>query len=429
MDNSLQIIPPRNIEAEMSVLGAMLIEREAICKVKEILSADSFYREAHKKIFIAISDLHQSDKEVDLVILAEELTKRGQMEEIGGVSYIDEILNCTPTATNADYYARIVKKKAVLRKLIGAATEIIQMVYEEREDLDLILAKSQKLFSDVLAQADGENMLGKLEIGQGDLKSHFSHRETPFEELNRLLGGFFGGELIVVGGRPGMGKTSFVLECLRHTAIKNQRPVIYFGSETTKQIIYSRLLSSICDVDIRDLRRGKIANGQKLTAAHKEIDSAPIYLLAIKDKISAVLLVSQVRTLMKKIEDLGLVIVENIQQLIWPEKFKTRKEEVDVILEALKALAIETNAPIILSSQINREVDERENKRPLPSDLKETGRIEELADKILLIYRENYYAKSTANLPEQGEIIIAKGGPSEILPLKFYGAYLSWRNA
>ncbi len=424
-------LPPQNLEAEISVLGGMLLDNKAIPLVKETLFLERFYREAHRKIFNAILCVYEKDGIVDLVTLAEELTKREGLEEVGGVGYISSLIDSTPTAAAIKYHVKIVKEKAILRKIIQAAMQLQSAAYDAKEELKTILAMFQRFSAELIGESTDSEALGKLEAG--DLSRFLSLRETPFPSLNNMLGGFFGGELIIVGGRPGMGKTSFVSDLLKYTAMSEDRPVIYFGAETSKERFYLRLLSSACDIPFKDLGKARVQEAQadRVLSAQKKIDAAPIYSLVVPKKINVVSLISEVRAKKEEIGELGFVCVENLQELTWPEVFHKRKDEADTILSALNNLAMDINTPVVLSCQISRKAEEKEDTRPTLADLKETGAIEEKAAKVLLLWRPNYYAKSEVqekNSPEPGELIIAKGGPPMILPMEFCGYIYSWRD-
>lgn len=429
MNGLLPKIPPQSIEAEMSVLGAMLLDNATIEKVREMLSETDFYKEAHKKIYLAILGLQEKNEPVDLVSLTEELKKRSELDMVGGAGYLATILNCVPTAANVEQYAKIVKDKSILRSLINAATQIVQIGLAEGE-VDLILAKSQKLFSDVLAKSGTVIEDSRPKITLETLRTHFCLRETPFKTLNKMIGGGFDRELVIIGGRAGIGKTPLVLEFLWHTAVEEQKPVIYFAVGTTLDKIYLRLLCSKCNISMTDFNRERINESQTkiLMSTHKKINQAPIYITTAAKSFNVVSIPSAVRAYKRKVRELGLVIIENLQDLDWPEKTQGIKEKTDNILSMLKNLSLELNVSVIVSSQLSRQLEEREDKRPRLSDLKGSGSIEEKADKILLLHREAFYTRSkNSPEPEDGEIIIAKGGPPKTLAMKFYGDYLSWR--
>lgn len=432
-DPSLTKISPHNHEAEQVVLASMLMENKCIPEVQKTLHDKLFYAEAHRKIFSAIVEMSKQG-EVDLIVLSNELRRINQLESVGGSAYIASLVDNLPSAALAGQYAGIVKQKGLLRQVISASSEIMGLAYDDREPLEAILTKWQSLFSDLLKQsAEGESSQ-KLRLSLEYLKGYFSScRETPYELLNRALGGLFGGEMIIVGARPGMGKTAFVHGLLRHTAIQENRPSLYFGAEMSREIIYARMLSAMCQIPYNHLKRGRINNEQvnTLLAAHQKIDAAPINEYIIKDKISAISLIAQIRRFADDSkEEVGLVIVENLQQITWPEKkFKTRKEEIDIILESLKPFGIEMKIPIVISCQINRDPEEREDKRPMLSDLKDTGQVEEIVEKVIFPFRPNYYEKKPVVGPEAAELIVAKGGPPITIPMKFFGEYLCWEEA
>ncbi len=433
-DHSLTKIPPHSLEAEQAVLGGILGDNDKILEVQKILSANSFYIEAHRKIFLAIADAFKERGSVDLVILTDELRKKGQIEKIGGSAYICSLVDNVASSLLVGHYAEIVKRKDILRKIIGNSSEIANIAYDDREPLEAILAKWQSILADLLRQSALEETSQKLGMPLEQMNLYFaSCRETPFELLNRAIGGLFGGELIIIGARPGMGKSALAHGFLRHTAIQEGRPVIYFGAEMSREVIYARQLAAMCKIPYNDLKRGRVnaEQAEALLVAHKKIDLARINRHIIKDKISAISLMVQVRKFADEVkEEIGLVIVENLQQITWPGKtFRVRKDEADIIMGALKPFGLEMKVPIIISCQINRDPDEREDKHPMLSDLKDTGQIEEVADKILLLFRPNYYDKQPTEGPEKGELIIGKGGPPISLPFKFFGTCLYWEEA
>lgn len=431
----LERLPPQNIEAEQAVLGAILLDNDAIQIAREIIEGDDFYKSSHRKIFEAMLELNAEEKGIDLITLSEKLRAKDEIETVGGASYLNMLSDVTPTAANTKYHSKIIKKKAVLRSLLRASHEIAVMVHEENEEASLLLNKSQALINEVVEKSDLGEEMEFLQTKEEDLLDYLQYfRETPFRKLNDLIGGFSARNLVVIGGRAGMGKTSFVLSLLRRVVFEDGLPVAYFGSSNHKDIDTSlRFISALARISFKDLKRGRL-NGddmKKVKEANEKINQAR-GLIQVKfgSNINVLSIPPMVRGLQKKVDRLGLIIIENLQDLAWPENLRTGKERIDNVLNALRVFENEIKIPIIVSSQINRTAEDEPDSRPRLSDLKGSGNIEDLADIVMLLHRSAYHDhnKSSEGLPEDGELIIAKGGPATIVPLKFYGDYLCWED-
>lgn len=431
-DVGLNRLPPQNLEAEQALLGAILLDNEAMV-VEEIISVDDFYKGSHRKIFTAMQELTAENKGVDLVTLSEKLKANDALEEVGGISYLNSLANITPTAANAKYHAEIIKQKAVSRGLLMAATEIATSVYDDGDDVALCVSKAQKLVNGIAEKLGTKDTMKSLVVDDGELMDHIQFScETPFKELNDAIGVFSARNLIVVGGRAGMGKTSFELTLLRHAVFEEGLPVAYIGSSNHKEIDTTlRLISSIAKVSLKDLKRGRSTGDDlaRIKAANEKINKArELIFTKFESKLNVLSIPPMIRALQKKIDRLGLIIIENLQDIIWPERMRTNKDKMDNVLDTLRAFENEIKVPMIVSSQINRTVEDGEDNRPKLSDLKGSGNIEDLADIVLLLHRLQYHEKTANGLPEDGEIIIAKGGPATTVSLKFNGDYLCWED-
>ena len=432
----MEFIPPQDLDAERAVVGTMILRGTMVAG----LTAELFYKKGHGTIFSAILNLlsDESVGKVDIVILSNYLKDHNQLEEIGGAAYLAMLTSDAPlNLGNIVKYVEIIKRKAALRRIINASQETAQLSYEEQYDVKNILAQNQRQMNEasaILGTLDNEEMDTNFE----DLMNSLSARDTHLRCVNEATGGLHDGDVIVIGGRTSMGKTSLVLGCMRQTAIVDDRPVLYFGPEVTKEKIYSRMLSAMCEVKLTALRRGNVTSAErkKLQKSHSMINGDNIRLVATHGKLCAMDVASKARAFANNRKEgeagLGLIIIENLQQLTWPEKLSSRKKEIDAIYGCLKALAMELHVPIVISSQVTREVENREDKRPRPSDLKESGEIEDLADAVLLLYREGYYYSEKALIDSdgwmEGEIAVYKGGPPNILRPKFNPEFVSWKD-
>jgi len=438
-DSSSYKIPPHNLEAEQAVLGAILTDNGCFQKVKAILGENPFYSGAHQRIFSAIVSMIENRQVVDLITLADRLRQEKRIEEVGGTAYISSLVDNCLSSLMAEHYARIVKEKYLLRRAITGAYEISEAAYGGQEKPDGIMTMIQELLAGLSKQSTEESGR-KLDLSLEALQDYFANcRETPFKSLNVALGGLFGGQLIIVGARGGMGKTALTHTLLRHTSFQENRPSMYFGAEMSREIIFARLLSPMSRVPYNTIRtkRANIEQAQALMAAHKRILEAQFSEYVIRNKISAVSIMELVRRFQDEIKtEIGLVAVENLDQIIWPtERFRKdgrfRKDETDMILSSLRSFGLEMKIPIIISVQINRDAEDRENRRPELSELKGTGNAEQIVDVVLFPFRPDYYGRSrfSAASSESAELIIAKGGPPMTIPMKFFGDFLSWEES
>ena len=439
-EESLHKIPPQNIEAEQSVLGGILIENEAIHKVMEVLIPDDFYREAHQKIYGSLLDLSERDEPADLITLTNELRKKDQLDSIGGASYVTSLIDTIPTAANIEYYARIVKEKAVLRKLIESATEIVTQSYEDRQDVEGLLDEAERAIFQIAENRVRPSFYPIREIVKNSFKTLeklYEKKElvtgvpSGFKNLDMRTAGFQPSDLIIVAGRPSMGKTAFCLNVAQHTSIEKRTPVVIFSLEMSKEQLVIRMLCSEAHVDGSRIRTGFLSESDwpKLTLAAGNLSDAPIF---IDD--SAALTILELRAKARRLKGehgLGLIIVDYLQLMRGRTRVESRQQEISEISRSLKALAKELNLPVIAVSQLSRSPEIRTDKRPQMSDLRESGAIEQDADLILFIYRDEVYNRSEDN-PNRGkaEVIIGKqrNGPTGKIELAFLDKYTAFKD-
>jgi len=439
MDVSSRKLPPQNMEAEQSVLGGILIENEAVNKVIEILDAHDFYRDAHRKIFDALIALSERDEPADLITLTNELRKMNQLDSVGGASYLASLIDSVPTAANIEYYARIVKEKALLRRLIETSTDIITQSYEDRGDVENFLDEAERAIFQISENRVRPSFYPIREVVKGSFKALerlYEKKEvvtgTPsgFKELDRLTAGFQPSDLIIVAGRPSMGKTAFCLNLAQYAAIEKRIPVAIFSLEMSKEQLGIRMLCSEAHVEGTRLRTGFLneSDWPRLTLAAGNLSDAPIY---IDDTaaLSALELRAKARRLRAE-QDLGVVIVDYLQLMKGRTRVESRQQEISEISRSLKALAKELNIPVIAVSQLSRKTEERTGNRPQLSDLRESGAIEQDADLILFIYRDEIYNRSEDN-PNKGvaEVIIGKqrNGPIGMIKLTFLDKFTTFK--
>ncbi len=440
MDLLAQRLPPQNLEAEVSVLGGVLLDNEALNRVLEVMKEGDFYRESHRKIFSAILDLYEKSEPVDLITLSEALKKRDALEAVGGVEYLNSLVNSVPTAANISYYAKIVKEKAILRKLINRATDIISQVYGVSGDVDDFLDQAERSIFEISEDRVRPSFYSLKDIIKSSFKTIerlYEKRQlitgvpTGFTKLDELTSGLQPSDLIIVAGRPSMGKTALALNIATHAAVEGGIPSAIFSLEMAKEQLALRMLCSEAKVDAHRLRGGFLSESDwpKLTRAAGSLSEAPIF---IDDTpgLSALEMRAKSRR-MKAEHNLGLVVVDYLQLMRGRADSDTREQEISDISRSLKALAKELNVPVIALSQLNRRVEERGDRRPQLSDLRESGAIEQDADVIIFLYRDEVYNKSEDN-PNKGkaEIIIGKqrNGPTDKFELAFLDKFTCFEN-
>jgi replicative DNA helicase len=434
----LEKIPPQNLEAEESLLGSMLISEDAISVVAEIIKSDDFYREANRKIFRAVVGLYQKGEPADPITVAEELKTTGVLEEIGGKPYLHTLISGVPTAANAKYYAEIVERNSVLRSLIRAATEIAALGYQGSDALDILIDKAESLVFSISQKRISEKFVLVRDLLVESFeqieklyenKTNVTGIATGFTEFDEVTSGLHPSDLIVVAARPSMGKTSLALCIASNIALNQKVPVAIFSLEMSRQQLAQRLICSEARVDATALRTGNLKEEDwpKLSNAVGRLSEAPIY---IDDTANITIMEvrAKIRRLMAK-EPLGLIIVDYLQLMQGSGRQENRQQEISDISRALKVLGRESNVPVIAISQLSRAVESRQDKRPLLSDLRESGAIEQDADLVIFVYRDEYYKRDSED-KGIAEIIISKhrNGPTGIIRLAFLEHYTKFAN-
>ena len=422
-------IPPQNIEAEQSVLGAMLLEREAVIIGADRLRKEDFYRDAHRTIFEAIENLYRSSKEADIITVTEELRKMGHLDDVGGIAYVASLPNMVATAANVEYHARIVAEKATLRNLITTATQITTMGYAAEQDTDEIVSDAERMIMGISSNTNKSEFSSVGEVVSTTLdkitalyenKSGLTGLPTGFRYLDQLTTGLQPSDLILIAARPSMGKTAFTLNIAQNIGVRQKKTVAFFSLEMSKEQLVQRLLCQMSHIDSQKLRVGQLNGDQdwtRLMNACSELYESPIY---IDDTpgITVAEMRSKVRRL-KAEHDLKLVIVDYLQ-LMQGRSGENRQQEISEISRSLKGLARELNVPVIALSQLSRSVESRTVKKPMLSDLRESGSLEQDADIVAFLYREGYY-NPESDRKDITEVIIAKhrNGPIGTVELFF----------
>lgn len=440
MDLLAQRLPPQSLEAEVSALGGVLLENEALNRALEVVNEGDFYREAHRQIFSALLHLYERNEPADLITLSEVLKKRGALEEVGGIEYLNFLVNSVPTAANIAYYAKIIKEKSILRKLINRATEIINLGFGDAGDVDESLDRAERLIFEISEDRVRPSFFPIKDIIKASFKTIENLYEkkqlitgvpTGFTKLDDLTSGLQPSDLIIVAGRPSMGKTALALNITQHAAIEDGIPSAIFSLEMSKEQLALRLLCSEAKVDAHRLRGGFLSETDwpKLTRAAGSLSEAPIF---IDDTPGLTVLEMRAKSRRLKAEhNLGLVVVDYLQLMRGRANSETREQEISDISRSLKALAKELRLPVIALSQLNRKVEDRGDRRPQLADLRESGAIEQDADVIIFLYRDEVYNRSEDN-PHKGkaEIIVGKqrNGPTDKFELAFLDKYTCFEN-
>lgn len=429
MIETLEKLPPHNLEAEQSLLGSLLVDRDAIIKVAPFLKPDDFYREAHVRIYEAIVDLYNRREPPDIITIHDELSRKGYSEEVGGASYLTWLMNSVPTSVHVEYYGHIVERTATLRRLITAGSEIAGLGYEEDADAGSALDRAEQILFKV-AQRRTNGDFVTLRDALAEFFDHLDYQHqhrgeiigvpSGFYDLDQLTGGLQRSDLIIVAARPSVGKTAFSLCMAANAAIKHNRPVGLFSLEMSAEQLVLRLLSMETGIDSHRLRMGYLDEDEwgLLTHAFGKLSEAPIY---IDDTagISSQELRSKARRLHSQ-TGVEMIMIDYLQ-LMQGGRTDNRVQEISEISRGLKGLARELNIPVVSLSQLSRAVEQRQDHRPMLSDLRESGAIEQDADVVMFIYREELYNPET-DKKNIAEIIVAKhrNGPVGEVPLRFF---------
>ncbi len=429
----LEKLPPQNLEAEQALLGSMFLDKEAIGISIEHIRPDYFYKQSHKEIFEAIVDLYDSNQAVDLVTVTDKLQKNGKLELVGGATYLTDIADSVPTSANVEHYAFIVKEKYILRSLISASTKIISQSYQsEVEAVEVLDKAEQAIFKIASGRVEGSSVAIK-DIIQDSIetidnlyqrKENVTGVPTGFKDFDVITAGLQQSDLIIIAGRPSMGKSALAACIIEHVSINQELPVAIFSLEMAKEQLVQRILCSHAKVNIHKVRTGFLSQSDwpKLTNAAGKLSEAPIY---IDDTpgISALELRAKARRL-KSRYSIQLLVLDYLQLMRGSSNSENRQNEISEISHSLKALARELSIPVIAISQLSRAVESRQGNRPQLSDLRESGSIEQDADLVTLLLREEYYNPTEEN-KGLAELIIAKqrNGPVGSVNLAFLKEY------
>lgn len=433
-------LPPQNLEAEQCVLGSIMLQQGAMPRAAEILTEDDFYRDAHKYIFSAMITLFDRGEPLDLITVSNLLKDNNRFEATGGPTYLATLTDIVPVAANIAYYARIVREKAILRKLIATGTEIASRCYEEQDDIDGLLDDVETTVFEISRAKSGQSYHSLKTVISStfkyieqlyERKEHITGVPTEYHDFDKMTAGLQRSDLIILAGRPSMGKTALAISIAQNATLLHKVPVAIFSLEMSKEQLGMRMLCSISRVDAQRLRTGflKDQDWPKLTRAVTQLSDAPIY---IDDTPAITVLEMRAKARRLKTEhNIGMVVVDYLQLMRGRANAQSREQEISEISRSLKAMAKELSIPVLALSQLNRSLESRPNKRPQLSDLRESGAIEQDADLIVFIYRDEVYNKAEDN-PRKGiaEIIIGKqrNGPTGTVELAFLDRFTTFEN-
>ncbi|WP_126429189.1 replicative DNA helicase [Brevibacillus marinus] len=432
-DLFLDRVPPQNTEAEQSVLGAVFLSKEALHTALEILKPEDFYKTAHQRIFQAMLDLYERGEPVDLVTVTAELQDQKVLDEVGGVTYLTNLASAVPTAANVEYYARIVEEKSLLRRLIRTATKIANDGYTREDDVEEIIADAERYILE-LSQHRSRNgfvPIRDILVETYERIEFLSQRReevtgipSGYPDLDRMTSGFQRSDLIILAARPSVGKTAFALNVAQNVAARAGESVAIFSLEMAASQLVQRMLCAEGNIDAQKLRTGRLDEDdwQKLTMAIGTLGRAPIYI----DDTPGIT-VQEIRAKCRRLQaehGLGMVLIDYLQLIHSRGRGESRQQEVSEISRMLKGIARELNVPVLALSQLSRSVEQRQDKRPIMSDIRESGSIEQDADIVAFLYRDDYYNRESEN-NNTVEVIIAKqrNGPTGTVELAFLKEY------
>lgn len=438
MDTTLGRIPPNNTEAEESVIGAMLLDKEAVNTALEILKPEDFYKEVNQEIFKAIISLYNRNEPVDLVTLSEELRKRQTLESVGGISYLADLSISVVSAANTKYYCEIVKEKSILRRLIKSSDEIMSLAYQDNKEVNLILEKAEK---DIFDITQGVHNKGFYPINEVLLRSFSQIEEraakkgeltgltTGFTDVDLKLSGLQKSDLILLAARPSMGKTALGINIATNAAIKGGANVAIFSLEMSKEQLAQRIISSTAHVDLQKIISGNLSEDEWIQVVNSMAPLSKMNIF-IDDTAGISLMEMKAKCRRMKIEKgIDLIVIDYLQLVETDSKSENRQQEISAISRGLKAIAKEMECPVLALSQLSRAPELRSDHRPILSDLRESGAIEQDADVVLFLYRDDYYNEDSEK-KNIGEIIIAKhrNGPTGKVELAFKKEYTKFLN-
>jgi len=438
-DPRVDRVPPHSVEAEMGVLGSMILDREFAGEAVQILDKESFYNTAHQMIFEVLVDLWDQNRPIDSIILREELSRRGYLEKVGGYQYVGELMISVPSSAHGTHYAHIVREKSVARRLIYTSNEILRDCYDGKEDSDLLLDKAEHLIFSIAETgrvgSGGTPIKDILPPVMEQIESWAEHDgrvvgiPTGFVDIDSMTSGLQPAQLVIIAGRPSMGKTSFALNIAEHVAVNEKKPVAIFSLEMVKEQVVQNLLCMHSRIDAHRMRTGTLSKDQyeRLGRACGELSEAPVYIDDVVG-LTPLELRSKARRL-KARQDIQVMFVDYVQLMSVPHA-ENRQQEIAEISRLLKSLARELRIPVVACAQLSRAVEAREGNRPRMSDLRESGALEQDADLILMLYREEYYRPDDEAVKGKAKVIIAKqrNGPVGDVDLAFIGQQMRFAN-
>ena len=424
-------IPPHSVETEQSVLGSILLDKDAMISVSETLVPEDFYKEAHKVIYESMLKLYNNQSEIDLITLADELRDQGYLDDIGGIPYITSLSTIVPTTSNIQYYVKIVKEKSIVRQLISAANDIINLGYDGSAKVDDVLENAEKKIFEISQDRttndfkqinqvlkDTYDMIEKLYTEKNDVTG----LTTGFRDLNKKINGFQNSDLLLVAARPAMGKTAFALNLVQNAALKGDASVAVFSLEMSKEQLVQRMLSAQSNVELKKIKTGKLGANDwpRIIEAMAVLSEAKIHI----DDTPGIK-ISELRSKCRKLKiekGLDLVLIDYLQFMEGEGNNESRQQEIAKISRSLKILAKELNCPVVALSQLSRAPEQRADHRPMLSDLRESGSIEQDADIVMFLYRDEYYNPDTER-KNIGEVIVAKNrhGETGTIELVWFG--------
>ncbi len=437
-------VPPQATDVERYILGAILLDKEAVGTALEEIDETDFYRDAHRKIFEAMLSLYKRNEAIDVITLTEELRRLNSLEAIGGAYYLAELTSLVPSAANIDYHLSIVKQKAILRKLIHSCTDILKQAYEGQADVEGVLSMAQQEIFDIIKDQKTKNYSDirsvlTLTVEEAERVHHMDYSgiigvPSGFTDLDKMTAGFQKGDLVILAGRPSMGKTALALNLARNASLDGKCGVGIFSLEMGDTQLVQRLICTEGEIDAQRLRTGQLGDkfGKVIQAAGR-LAEAPIY---IDDTAGLDIVKLSARARRMALEkDIGMLVVDYMQLMEAPRGFDNRQQEISYISRSMKLLAKQLNVPIICLSQLSRAVEQRPDKRPMLSDLRESGAIEQDADIVMFVYREEFYIKDQddprfAEVENRAEIIVGKhrNGPVGIVNLAFAKNFAKFDN-
>ncbi|MCT4612678.1 MAG: replicative DNA helicase [Clostridia bacterium] len=432
-------VPPHSIEAEQSVIGSMMIDPDAILVAVETLNEEDFYKPSHRELFKAMKELYMKNEPVDLVTIKNKIEEKGVLNEIGGINYLSEMIDIVPTSARIKTYVAIVEEKSVLRKLIRAGRDISAASYEGEEGVDSILDMAEKSIFNIMENKSSEDFAEMRDVlmeAFEQIENIYTNDQdvtgvsTGFSELDHRTSGMQPSDLVLVAARPSMGKTALAINMAQYASTRKNVPVAIFSLEMSKTQLINRMLCTEAMVDAQKVRTGNLSQDDwvKITRAMGPLSEAPVY---IDDTPGISIMEMRAKCRRLKMEKgLGMIVIDYLQLMSGSGKTESRQQEISDISRNLKALARELSVPVIALSQLSRACESRADRRPMLSDLRESGAIEQDADVVMFLYRDEYYNPDTTEFKNQAEVIIAKqrNGPTGTVHLAWLGQYTKFAN-